>query len=332
MNINNMPQRIAQQIHKEILDKDNFLLVAHQNPDGDAASSVSSFSQMLDQLGKKYTCFCKTDVSSQFEYLKNVDLFTSNPQIWQQNYGAIIVFDSGDLPYAGIDEFIKNVPNATLINIDHHASNIHFGKLNLVRETLSSTVEVLFNYFLVNKIKINADMATSLLTGLITDTDNFSNAATSKESLSMASYLVNKGAKFKKIHDYIVLDKNVAILQLWGIVLNRLEVNEKTNIVYTYIKQDDLLKCGVTEEEIGGLSNMMNHLKEGRAIFVFKEKNDGNIKASTRTTRETIDLSKIAQLFGGGGHKKAAGFEVTGPMTTAIEYVWETIEKSNLIV
>ncbi|EKE06810.1 MAG: hypothetical protein ACD_18C00272G0001 [uncultured bacterium] len=327
-----MPHRIAKQIHNEILEKDNFLLVAHQNPDGDAASSVSAFSQMLELLGKKYTLFCKTSVSNQFEYLKNVHHFTSEPEIWKQKFGAIIVFDSGDLPYAGIDEFITKQENPFILNIDHHASNVNFGNLNLVRNTLSSTVEVLYNYFLINKIKINAEMATSLLTGLITDTDNFSNAATSKESLSMASYLVNKGAKFKKIHDYIVLDKNVAILQLWGIVLNRLELHKKTNIVYTYIKQEDLLKCAVTEEEIGGLSNMMNHLKDGKAIFVFKEKSNGNIKASTRTTLETIDLSKIAQLFGGGGHKKAAGFEVTGPMTTAIEYVWETIEKSNLIV
>ena len=326
-----MPHRIAKQIHNEILEKDNFLLVAHQNPDGDAASAVSAFSQMLEQMGKKYTCFCKTSVSDQFEYLKNIHLFTSNPEVWKQKLDAVIVFDSGDLPYAGIDTFIENAKDTMIINIDHHASNIHFGHHNLVRDTLSSTVEVLYNYFLVNKIKINADMATSLLTGLITDTDNFSNGATSKEALSMASYLVNKGAKFKKIHDYIVLDKNIAILQLWGIVLNRLEVHEKTNIVYTYIKQDDLLKCGVTEEEIGGLSNMMNHLKEGNAIFVFKEKTDGNIKASTRTTREDTDLSKVAQLFGGGGHKKAAGFEVPGPIDKAIEHVWETIEKSELI-
>jgi len=326
-----MPHRIAKQIHNEILEKDNFLLVAHQNPDGDAASSISAFSQMLEQIGKKYTLFCKTDVSKQFTYLKNIHLTTSDPAIWNKKYGAIIVFDSGDLPYAGIDEFIKKQTNPFLINIDHHTSNVKFGQHNLVVDNLSSTVEVIYNYFLVNKIRINSDMSTALLTGLITDTDNFSNAATSKEALSMASYLINKGARFKKIHDYIVMDKNVAILQLWGIVLNRLEVHEKTNIVYTYIQQAHLIKCDVTEEEIGGLSNMMNHLKDGKAIFVFKEKTNGNIKASTRTTLEDVDLSKVAQLFGGGGHKKAAGFEISGPMETALKHVWETIEKSGLI-
>ena len=326
-----MPHRIAKQIHNEIQKLDNFLLVAHQNPDGDAASSISVFSQMLEQIGKKYTLFCKTSVSKQFEYLKNIHLTTLEPTIWNKKYGAIIVFDSGDLTYAGIDELIKKQTNPIVINIDHHTSNIKFGQHNLVVENLSSTVEVLYNYFLVNKIKINSDMATSLLTGLITDTDNFSNSATSKEALSMASYLINKGARFKKIHDYIIMDKNVAILQLWGTILNRLKIHEKTNIVFTYIKQADLQKYNVTEEEIGGLSNMMNHLTEGKAIFVFKEKTNGNIKASTRTTLENIDLSKIAQLFGGGGHKKAAGFEVTGPIETALEHVWETIEKSESI-
>ena len=327
-----MPHRIAKQIHNEILEKDNFLLVAHQHPDGDAASATSAFSQMLDKMGKKYTLFCKTEVSKQFEYLKNVHLFTSDSKIWKQKFGAVIVFDSGDLPYAGIDEFITNAPDTMIINIDHHASNINFGQLNLVRDTLSSTVEVLFNYFLVNKVKIDADMATSLLTGLITDTDNFSNAATSKESLAMASYLVNKGAKFKKIHDYIVMDKNIAILQLWGIVMDRLKIHEKTGIAYTYVKQEDLQKCGLRDEHIGAdFSNMMNHLKNKKAFFIFKEKESGKIKASTRATTDDIDLSKIATLFGGGGHKKAAGFEVEGPIEPAIAYVWETIEKSNLI-
>lgn len=326
-----MPHRIAKQIHNEIQKLDNFLLVAHQNPDGDTLSSISSFSQMLEQIGKKYSLFCKTIVPKQFEYLKNIHLTSKDPEIWSEQYDAIIVFDSGDLAYAGVDEFIKKQKNPLVINIDHHTSNLRFGEHNLVVDNLSSTVEVIYNYFLVNKVKINSDIATSLLTGLITDTDNFSNAATSKEALSMASYLINKGAKFKKIHDHVVMDKNVAILKLWGIVLNRLEIHEKTDIVYTYIKQEDLSKCGVTEEEIGGLSNMMNHLKEGKAIFVFREKPSGNIKASTRTTLEGVDLSKIAGLFGGGGHKKAAGFEIPGPMEMAIEHVWSTIEKSELM-
>lgn len=326
-----MPHRIAKQIHSEILKKDNFLLVAHQNPDGDACSSISSFSQMLQQLNKKYTLFCKTPASKQFEYLKNIDQIQTHPDNWKNQFDAILVFDSGDLSYAGIDEFIKSQKNPFIINIDHHASNIQYGNFNLVRDTLSSTVEVIYNYFLINKIKINNEMATALLTGLITDTDNFSNAATTKEALSMASYLVNKGAKFKKIHDYIVLDKNIAILQLWGTVLNRLNINEKNNIVYTYIKQEDLQKYALGEEEIGGLSNMMNHLTEGQAIFLFKEKANGNIKVSTRTTLETLDLSQIARLFGGGGHKKAAGFEINGPIEEAIENVWSTIEKNKII-
>jgi predicted AAA+ superfamily ATPase len=86
-----MPHRISKQIHNEILQKDNFLLVAHQNPDGDAASAVSAFSQMLEQLGKKYTLFCKTSVSDQFEYLKNI-------------YGTIVYRDI-------INRFaVRNVP------------------------------------------------------------------------------------------------------------------------------------------------------------------------------------------------------------------------------
>ncbi|PLX26254.1 hypothetical protein C0581_04885 [Candidatus Parcubacteria bacterium] len=323
-----MPQRTAKLIHEKILEKDRFLLVTHQNPDGDAIGSVNALGEMLHTLEKDYTIFCATPASDQFDFLPHTTHITSDPDIWKHSYDVIIVCDAGDLRYAGVDELIRHQADPFIINIDHHASNEGFGHLNLVIEAASSTTEILHNYFMLNECEINRTTATALLTGLITDTGNFSNSGTSRQALSTASKLIRYGARLNHIRRHVLQDKTLPTFKLWGIVLSRLENKEGFDFVYTYITQKDLVQCGLTEEHLEGIANLMNNLNEGKATFVIKEKQDGSVKVSMRTVRDDVDLSKIAQMFGGGGHKKAAGFDVPGPMDIALDTIWSTLEKS----
>ncbi|MBT3539376.1 bifunctional oligoribonuclease/PAP phosphatase NrnA [Candidatus Parcubacteria bacterium] len=326
-----MPQRTAKLIHEKILEKDRFLLVTHQNPDGDAIGSVNALGEMLESLGKEHTIFCSTSASDQFDFLPHTTDITSDPEIWKKMYDVIIVCDSGDLRYAGVDKLIKYQENPFIINIDHHASNEGFGHLNLVIEAASSTTEILHNYFVLNECEINRTTATALLTGLITDTGNFSNSGTSRQALGIASKLIKHGARLNHIRRHILQDKTLPTFKLWGTVLSRLENKKEFDFVYTYITQKDLVQCGLTEEHLEGIANLMNNLNEGKATFVIKEKQDGRVKVSMRTVRDNIDLSQIAKMFGGGGHKKAAGFDVEGPMDKALDTIWSTIEKSEKV-
>jgi phosphoesterase RecJ-like protein len=322
-----MPQRIAKLIHNHITERNRFLVVTHQNPDGDAIGSVSAMTQWLKSIGKDITIFCVTSIPQNLMFLTHADEISHSHDVWKQPYDAIILLDSGDLTYAGVHELIPlHQPETPIINIDHHQSNQNYGLLNFVFHHASSATEVLYYFFEFNDIEITVPIATSLFTGLVTDTTNFSNLGTSKKALHIASSLVKKGAQLKLVRKYILQDKTFCTLKLWGIVLNRLAIHEKTNTAYTYITQEDLKTCGTTDEEIEGVSNLLNHLNEGKAAFVFKERSTGEIKVSMRTTCDDIDLAKIAQQFGGGGHKKAAGFSVAGPIATAIEDVMEKIQ------
>ncbi|MBI4427054.1 MAG: bifunctional oligoribonuclease/PAP phosphatase NrnA [Candidatus Magasanikbacteria bacterium] len=323
--------RIAKQIHNEILNAKKILLVPHQKPDGDAMGSVSAFSHFLRNIGKPHDAFCLTPITSRLANLPHLIKISTDPNIWNTaEYDVVIVLDSGDLNYAGVEALAKNLPPRTIIiNIDHHISNKKFGHHNLVIPTASSTAEVLHFFFRQNNIGISKNMALALLTGLITDTENFSNPGTTEHSLKVASELIRHGANFNLIKNWFLRDKPMEALKLWGVALSRLAKNEKLDIVYTFITLEDLKTHNASETESEGIANFLNNINEGRASLVLKETWDGKIKGSFRTTRDDFDVSLIASTLGGGGHKKASGFLIAGEINEALEKIWAAIEKNN---
>lgn len=323
-----MPHRAAKQIFNTLLNAKLVLVIPHQNPDGDALGSATALAEWLSLNKILYFIFCKTFIPTAFNYLPHAQEITSDKKIWSiKNFSHIINVDSGDLRYAGIDTDIAALPyKPTFINIDHHHTNELYGDLNLVIPKASSTTEVLYNFFKYNKIPINRNIATSLMTGLLTDTSVFSNAGASKLTLSIGSKLIRNGADLELIKESIITDKSLGALKLWGVVLSRLELHHELNIVYTYLIQTDLKKYNVKEEEADGIANLLNHLNEGRASLVLKEREDGNVKGSLRTTRNDTDVSVWAKSLGGGGHTKAAGFTVPGPISAALKEIFGKIK------
>jgi len=322
-----MPHRIAKQIHTRILSAEHIILVPHQNPDGDTLGSVAAMMQWLRRIDISHTAFCATDISPKLRFLPHIDYISKDPSIWKKSAtDLVIVFDSGDLNYAGVDTHVDGMAKKPdIINIDHHATNTNFGTLNLVMEKASSTTMILYKFFAANNIKIDTYMATCLLTGLITDTGNFTNAATTTGSLKIASKLVELGGDLTGIQNATMKDQSVKGLKLWGKILERLTHHEALDIVHTHVTQQDLREHDIDESKVEGVANFMNNITDGRAGMILKERNDGTVKGSFRTTRDDVDVSAFAKLFGGGGHKKAAGFTVEHPIEQAAEYIFSKI-------
>jgi phosphoesterase RecJ-like protein len=318
----------AKQIHKELLGAENILLVSHKNPDGDALSSGCALMQYLRQLNKNHIAYCATPISKNLNFLPHAEYYITNPQILTNNqFDLIIVLDSGDLLYAGLDEFLKKLDYAPIVvNIDHHATNEFYGHHNLVFSNAASTTEVLYSFFKINKIAIDKYIATCLLTGIIADTAYFSNPATTAQSLKIAAELLRLGGNLNLIQGWTVKNRTVRGLKIWGQVLSRLYKNEKYDIISTILTADDLIgtEAAGAAEEVEGIANFLNNLGEGRIVLLLKDKGDGIIKASMRTTNPKIDLSALAKMFGGGGHAKAAGFSVKGKLIET-ENGWKII-------
>lgn len=328
-----MPQRVSKQIYNKIVQSKHILLVPHQNPDGDALGAITALIHWLRNLGIEHTAYSNTAIPDQHGYLPHLDNFSQDESIWTKGkFDLMIVLDTGDLYHAGIDEHIKNMPERPfVINIDHHATNENFGDLNLVLPQASSTTEIIYKFFKLNDVEIDNHMATCLLTGIITDTDNFTNSATTVHSLQIASELIAKGGNINLIKELIFKDKSIGVLKLWGAILSRLQKHDTHEIVYSYVTQKDLRTHAVDESELEGITNFMNNLSEGKAALILKELPDNKVKGSFRTTSDAVDVSKIAKSLGGGGHKKAAGFTVDGSIDDALLKIWNNIDKSDIL-
>jgi phosphoesterase RecJ-like protein len=320
-------QQTAVKILETISNSNYILLISHEKPDGDTLGSSLALANFLDTLAKKYTHFCSDQPADYFKYLLKIEnIISDQSQLNLAEYDLVITVDCGDIKRTGIQADLLKLKNQIqLINIDHHQSNNYFGNLNLVITNASSTSEIIYNFFQLNHLEIDKYIATSLLTGILTDTMNFTNAATNQASLKIAADLLKKGAKIKQIIKYLTANKNLSALKLWGTVLSRLEFSPRYNYAYTVITQEDLLAHQISANEASdGLANFLSALQDIDFILVLTQEIEQVIKGSLRTTKDEVDVGQIAKALGGGGHAKAAGFKINGQLIKA-ESGWQIV-------
>lgn len=290
---------------------ERILLISDGRPDGDSIGSSSGMLNWLLSEGKDVTAFCAEPIPRNLRYLDNVHRFTNDPRTFDQAYDLIMTFDAGDLRHCGIEELLPKAPKTyTLVVFDHHNTNERFGDINAVFTEACSTCEVVYRFFEELNIAIDHKMATSLLTGINTDTGSFSNGGTTIKGMEAAVHLFRCGARHMDIVQNLIRNKSVEGLKLWGLALSRLQHNPKLDLVTTYFLLEDLTAPG-SEESVEGMSNFLGAACGGcDTILVLKEAPGGKIKGSMRSLNR--DISKVAKLLGGGGHKKASGFMVNG--------------------
>ncbi|MCF6276271.1 MAG: bifunctional oligoribonuclease/PAP phosphatase NrnA [Candidatus Magasanikbacteria bacterium] len=317
------------QIYKKVLQSENILLVPHQNPDADALGSVTAFMEFLDSLDKKYRGFSATEIPPKLFFIPNSEKCTFNKKILKENFDLIIIFDTGSPDYAGLEKYLKET-ESFVINIDHHPTNTFFGDLNLVNTESCSTTELLFNFFKVNNIKINCKMASSLLAGIITDTDRFQNSNTTSDSIKITSELLELGANLSQIKKNLYTNKTINSLKIWGTILSRLTKKDEYSFAYTYLKKTDLVETGATPEDVENVGNFMNSISDAKIRLILKEADDGFVKGSFRGSNdENVDVAKYAKKLGGGGHKKAAGFKIKGTVEEVLKKVFNFLKEEN---
>jgi len=233
-------------------------------------------------------------------------------------YDLIIVVDAGDLMQLGklYEDNAGLFTQLPVINIDHHISNNHFGKINYVDIMASSTTELIIPVLeelskLTGKELITEDVATLLLAGIITDTGSFQNANTSPKAFANASHLLGYGARQQEIIQHIYKTKNLTMLKLWGRVLTKIQYDKLYRIVWSTISQQDFKETKSRDEDTGDIiDELMTNAPGADIVLLIKERSDGVISGSIRTVSPSIDASAIAELFDGGGHAQAAGFKI----------------------
>lgn len=230
-------------------------------------------------------------------------------------FDLIIVLDTPDLDRLGdfYDNHAELFYEVPLVNIDHHASNDYFGKVNWVDLASTSTCEILVALLESlgqgNQL-FTEDIATLLLTGVITDTGSFQNANTTPKSLTVAAQLVAQGARQQEIINHIFRAKPLSTLKLWGKILSSIADEGKLRFIWSKIGKDEIDQAGATYMEISGvIDELIKGVPNTDFALLISERN-GSIHGSLRAAKKNIDVVAVANLFGGGGHSQAAAFEI----------------------
>ncbi len=304
------------------------VFISDERIDGDSVGSALAMAHFMMQHGKKIPVYVTREIPIQYQHLPCIDLCTHDLTVFDDDEIDVVVsFDCSDDQY--IKGLLDKIPaQPIVINIDHHQTNPKYGHINQVDVNAPATAEVVHKFFQVNNIIPSRDAATCLLAGLCFDTNMFSNSATDNASLKSASDLVMYGARINDVIKSQFRNRSVGALRVWGLALERLEINDDGSIA-TFITREDINTHTVDDDEIDGLSNFLNLVTDTDTLHVFKETENKDVKVSMRS--RTQDVSIIAKENGGGGHKKAAGYTIENAKLICDESgCWkvEQIEKS----
>ncbi|HPM27626.1 MAG TPA: bifunctional oligoribonuclease/PAP phosphatase NrnA [bacterium] len=300
----------------------SILILFHESPDGDAVASSLALGMALEQKKKKVDYICRDPIPKVFSFLPGIEKIRKDCLLG--DYDIVCTVDCGDVRRTGFAERVKEYSkHRTLINIDHHLKNdLHkIATINFTNDKVAASAELVFEIIKALNAKMNRDMATLVLTGLYTDTGGFQHSNTCPRVYALASRLMSYGARLNKISQNIALNKRLSCLKLWGLALSRIKKNSY-GIVTSYVTSADFEKFGANLDDLAGVVNIINSTPNAKATILFAEQGDGTIKASIRTESNVIDICKIARLFGGGGHKKAAGFTLKGRIIDGKKSGW----------
>ncbi|MCX8095012.1 MAG: bifunctional oligoribonuclease/PAP phosphatase NrnA [Caldisericia bacterium] len=281
-----------------------FLLISHENPDGDAVGSVLGLYFGLKKIKKLVFPVLPDPVPKIYSFLKGTENINNDFEL--DDIEVAIVLDCADIGRVeNLKRKLTKIPKK--INIDHHPSNFSFGEINYIDPKSSSTSELVLKILKRLNIEIDKDIAYALYTGLMTDTGGFRFANTNLNTFKAATFLVKKGANPFYISEMVYSMKPLKALKLLGRALEKLK--KENGIIYSILTLEDFKEFGAEEEDAEGIVEYLNKSNEANISILFKQKNNGFYKVSLRSKGDN-DVKNIALKFGGGGHMNAAGFDI----------------------
>lgn len=289
---------------------DRFLVVSHENPDGDSLGSMLATTVALRQLGKDVVMYLSGDapLPREYAFMPFGDLVRQVPNDIADR--VLIAVDCAKADRIGPDPGL--LMDAKLkLDIDHHHDNSRFGDVNLIVSEASSTGEVLRDVFRELGVVITPDIAEPLYIALVTDTGRFQYTNTTPKALRLAAELVEAGADVHAVFQQVYESVEFAKLKLLARALERAQVIEGGRIVVSVLLRNDFADVGAPEAYSEGIIDYLRAVEGNELAVLIREppRADGpRRRASLRSSVDELDVSEIARRFGGGGHRQAAGF------------------------
>lgn len=291
------------------------MLASHSEPDGDAVSSILALGLAIGQLGKKTTIYNASPIPAVYRFLPSVERIVRH--IKKANtYDVALVLDCGDLPRVGeASTTISRIP--VLINIDHHISNTGFGDLQLIDPLACSTAEIVYRLIKTMAVSIDKAMATSLYTGILTDTGSFRFSSTNQAAFAISKEMTELGVEPHAVAQHVYGTYSLGRIKLLNLALDSIEISENGKLSIMTVTGAMFAETGTHPEDVDGMINYARRIEDVKvAALIHEQKNgktasngQGRYHVSLRSDG-TVDVAAIAGSFGGGGHTSAAGFQI----------------------
>ena len=303
---------------------ERFLVVTHENPDGDALGSLLAATLALRELGKDAVMYLPgpTPLPREYAFMPLEDLVREPPADALER--VLLAVDCAKEDRIG-DEAVLTLTQLVL-NVDHHHDNTRFGNVNLIVADASSTGEVLRDVFAELDIELTPELAEPLYIALVTDTGRFQYANTTPKALRLAAELVEAGADIHAVFQEVYESVEFAKLKLLARALDRAEVLEGGRIVASNLLRSDFTQAGAAEPYSEGIIDYLRAVEGAELAVLIREqlsKSANKYKGSLRSSIDELDVSAIARRFGGGGHRQAAGFSTDLPLEEIVEQIRE---------
>jgi phosphoesterase RecJ-like protein len=303
------------EIINQIKKSQHLLLASHCDPDGDAISSLLAMGLALDKLDKKVTLYNASPIPAVYRFLPEVQRIVRHTKK-AATYDAALILDCGNLSRVGeVYTKVNQIP--VIINIDHHVTNTGFGNIQLIDPAACSTAEIVYRLIKALNAPINKAIATSIYTGILTDTGSFRFSNTNQAAFAISQEMVQYGVKPYNVAQHVFGTYSLGRIKLLNLALDSIEISDNGKLSVMTLTNAMFEETGTQPEDVDGIINYARRIEDVKVAALIQEQKNGgtnsdklrNFHVSLRSDG-TVDVAAIAGAFGGGGHSNAAGFQV----------------------
>ena len=308
---------------QEIRERRRFVVTSHARPDGDGIGSALACAQILRHMGKESAVVMHDGVPRIYQSLPFADRVIRTESVPPND--AVIVLECDSIKRTQLN----GLEDCFLINIDHHVSGRNFANVNWIDSSAMATAELIYRMARLAGVPLDSDIASCLYTALMTDTGSFMFEGTNEHTFAIARELVLAGADPAHCARNIYFGHSTAKLRLLGAALGNL--HRERALAWIWVTQQQMEQFGAREEDCEGLVNYALSIGDVQVAVFFRELPDGRWRVSLRSKGE-VNVSAVAEHFGGGGHKCASGCSLDGPLEVAVSRIVERLRAERAAV
>lgn len=321
-----------QKLDNLILESKNILITSHENPDGDALGSMLSLGLGLKKIGKEVTFYNKDEVPEILEFLPHSENIVSSLRSVSGPFDIAFALDCTATSRAGIEfeEYAKSENCKNVVIVDHHETTGSDADLHLLDKGASSTGIIIYRILNSLDIELDKSIAENIYTTIVSDTGSFSYSNTNSKTLRIAAELVDIGVDPSQISQALYENEPLRKLELFKLVIPTLEITEDKIIASIFVDKKMFHETATTRQDTEGMVNIPRSIKGVDVAMLFRQEgqdSDPEWKVSLRS-KGRVNVAKIAEGFGGGGHARAAGCSLKGSIQEVKSIVIASVQEA----